>query len=288
LNPLSHPDKVFWPGQGYTKQDLADFYEAIFPKLKPYVHNRMLTMERTPDGMLGQSFYQKEAPKGLPKNTPTKTIHHSNRDVNYILGGSLDTQLAMVNLGSIPIHVWGSRADKERQPDWMVFDLDPSDSTFASAAKAGLLVKESLDHLGLISFPKTSGSRGLHIFVPLKRGPDFDEILTFSRTLCDRLAAAHPDRLTVEARIQNRRDRVYLDSMRNGFGATIVSPYSVRRREKAPYSMPLTWKEVKPTLDPTIFNLGNYQMRLTTPDPWQGFFEARQSIQSAAKSLDKI
>src|SRR5579871_2459311 len=105
MKPLSHPDKVFWPDEGYTKQDLADFYQAVFPRLRPYVDDRMLTMERSPDGMRGQTFYQKEAPKGLPADTPTKTIRHANRDVHYILGGLLETQLAMVNLGSIPIHV---------------------------------------------------------------------------------------------------------------------------------------------------------------------------------------
>lgn len=288
MKPISNPDKLYWSDDGITKQDLADFYAAVFPKLKPYVEDRMLTMERSPDGMLGQTFYQKEAPKGLPKDTPTKTIRHSNREVHYMLGGSLETQLAMVNFGSIPIHVWGSRADKERQPDWMVFDLDPSDGEFASSAKAGRLVKESLDHLGLTSFPKTSGSRGLHIFVPLKRGPDFDEVLTFARNLCDRLAAAHPDSLTLEARIQNRGDRVYLDSMRNGFGATVVSPYSVRRRPKAPFSMPLAWKDVKPTLDPSTFNLSTYKKRLSGPDPWADFFRSRQSLKSATTSLARI
>jgi len=284
MTAITHPDKLYWPDDGISKQDLADFYTAVFPKLKPYVVDRMLTMERCPDGMLGQCFYQKEAPKGLP----TKTIRHKNRDVNYIVGGSLETQLAMVNLGSIPVHIWGSRADCERQPDWMVFDLDPSSSEFSSAAKAGLLVKEALDHLGLTSFPKTSGSRGLHIFVPLRRGPDFDEVLAFARTLCDRLAAAHPDTLTVEARIQNRGDRVYLDSMRNGFGATVVSPYSVRRRPKAPFSMPLAWKDVKPTLNPSTFNLSTYKKHLTNHDPWQDFFASRQSLKSAAKSLKSI
>ena len=192
---MTHPDKVYWPDEGYTKQNLADFYTAVFPKLKPYVDARMLSLERCPDGMRGQCFYQKESPKGLP----TTTIHHKNRDVHYALGGSLETQLALVNLGCIPVHVWGSRSDRERQPDWMVFDLDPSTGEFASAAKAGLLVKEALDHLGLTSYPKTSGSRGLHVFVPLRRGPDFDEVLTFARTVCDRLAKAHPDQLTVEA-----------------------------------------------------------------------------------------
>ncbi len=275
---ITHPEKVFWPEEGFTKQDLAEFYEAVFPKLKPYVADRMLTMERCPDGMRGQCFYQKEAPKGLPKGTPTKQIRHANRNVNYVLGGSLETQLALVNLGCIPVHAWGSRAKNERKPDWMVFDLDPGTGEFADAARAGLLVKEALDELNLVSFPKTSGSRGLHVFVPLRVGPDFDEVLAFSRSICERLAAAHPKELTVEQRLEARGDRTYLDWLRNGFGATVVAPYSVRRRPKAPFSMPLRWSEVKPSLDPSTFNLSNYKKRLTKPDPWEKFFQTRQSL----------
>lgn len=275
---ISHPDKIFWPEEGYTKLDLARFYEALFPRLKPYVADRMLSLERCPDGMRGSCFYQKQAPKGLPAGTPTKLIHHEKKDVNYVLGGALETQIALVNLGCIPVHVWGSRSSKPQQPDWMVFDLDPGPGGFADAAKAGLLVKAELDALGLISFPKTSGSRGLHVFVPLKTGPDFDEVRGFASSLCGRLAAEHPDTLTVEARIQARKDRVYLDSFRNGFGATVVAPYSVRRREQAPFSMPLSWKEVKPGLSPAAFNLGNYKKRLAGADPWEGFFESRQRL----------
>ena len=245
-------------------------------------------MERCPDGMRGGCFYQKEAPKGLPSATPTKVIEHQNRDVRYVVGGALETQIALVNLGCIPVHAWGSRAKDPHQPDWMVFDLDPGSGEFSDAAKAGLIVKEALDALHLVSFPKTSGSRGLHVFVPLRAGPDFDEVRSFAAGLCDRLAAAHPQELTVEQRIEARKGRVYLDSFRNGFGATVVAPYSVRRREKAPFSMPLAWKDVKPSLVPSDFNLGNYEKRLDAPDPWKDFFASRQSIKRAVKAVNKI
>jgi bifunctional non-homologous end joining protein LigD len=285
---ISHPDKVFWPEEGYTKLDLARFYANVFPQLKPYVADRLLTMERCPDGMRGGCFYQKEAPKSLPPTTPTKVIQHQNRNVRYVVGGALDTQIALVNLGCIPVHVWGSPAKNPHQPDWVVFDLDPGSGEFSDAARAGLLFKEALDELDLASFPKTSGSRGLHVFVPLRIGPDFEEVLAFAKELCDRLAAAHPKELTVDQRIQARKGRVYLDPFRNGFGATVVSPYSVRRREKAPFSAPLAWKEVKPSLVPSNFNLGNYEKRLAEPDPWKDFFTSRQSIKSAAKAVGKV
>jgi bifunctional non-homologous end joining protein LigD len=280
---ISHPEKVFWPEEGYTKLDLAHFYEAVFPKLKPYVADRMLSLERCPDGMQGQCFYQKQAPKGLPAGTPTKLIEHEKKNVNYVLGGKLETQIALVNFGCIPVHVWGSRAKYPRQPDWMVIDLDPGTGEFPDAAKAGLLVKSALDELGLTSFPKTSGSRGLHVFVPLRVGADFDEVRSFAAGLCDRLAAANPGTLTVEHSIEARKKRVYLDAFRNGYGATVVAPYSVRRRPKAPFSMPLRWEEVKPGLVPSGFNLGNYKKRLAGDDPWEGFFELRQSLKSAMK-----
>jgi bifunctional non-homologous end joining protein LigD len=288
LQQLTHPDKVFWPGEGYTKLDLARFYAAVFPRLQPYVADRLLTMERCPDGMSGQCFYQKEAPKGMPAGTPTKAIHHQDHIVHYVVGGLLETEIALVNLGCIPVHVWGSCASHPHQPDWVVFDIDPGSGEFADAAKAGLLLKGALEALDLVSFPKTSGSRGMHVFLPIHVGPDFDEVLSFAEEFGKRLAAAHPDTLTVEQRLETRRGRVYLDPFRNAFGATVVAPYSVRRREKAPFSMPLRWPDVKPSLDPSRFNLGNFEKHLAGSDPWQSFFRKRQSLAEAVKALHRI
>jgi len=275
---ITHPDKIFWPDEGYTKLDVARFYEDVFPRLQPYVDDRLLTMERCPDGMRGECFYQKKAPKGMPVGTPTKLIHHESGDVNYVVGGSLETQIALVNFGCIPVHVWGSRAEHPDKPDWMVFDLDPGSGKFADSANAGLLFKQALDEIGLASFPKTSGSRGLHVFVPLRVGPSFDQVRDFATKLCERLAAEHPDTLTMEQRIAARKGRVFLDAMRNSFGATVAAPYSVRRRPKASFSMPLHWKDVKPGLDPSEFNLGNYKKHLDQADAWKDFFKHRQSL----------
>jgi bifunctional non-homologous end joining protein LigD len=244
-------------------------------------------MERCPDGMLGGCFYQKEKPKGMPASTPTKMIRHQNRNVNYVVGGSLETQIALVNLGCIPVHVWASRASHPHQPDWVVFDVDPGSGKFADAAEAGLLVKSALDELDLVSFPKTSGSRGLHVFLPIRLGPEYDQVLPFAKEICERLAAAHPKELTVEQRIEARKERVYLDAFRNGFGATVVAPYSVRRREKAPFSMPLRWPQVKPSLVPSDFNLGNYEKWLAAPDPWEDFFDSRQSLKEAMAASNR-
>lgn len=288
---VSNPDKVFWPEEGYTKGNLADFYREVFPLLKPFVEGRILTLERCPDGMSGTCFYQKEKPDSMPAGTPTKRISNSSgarKSTNYVVGGLVATQIAMVNLGCIPIHVTGSRASNFPKPDWICFDLDPGTGKFSDAAKAGLMVKEALDALDLESFPKTSGSRGLHVFVPIRVGPTADEILKFAEGLCARLAGDHPKELTVERAIADRGDRVYLDPFRNGAVQTVVTPYSVRRKTHAPFSMPLSWSEVKPSLDPTTFNLGNFRERLKRKDPWGNFFESRQNFAAASKRLNKM
>jgi bifunctional non-homologous end joining protein LigD len=288
---ISHPEKIFWPAEGYTKLDLAEYYSAVFPKLRPYMQDHILSLERCPDGMKGQCFYQKEKPKSMPPGTPTKRIRHaggSNESTNYVVAGSLETQLALVNLGCIAVHVMAGRASAPRRPDWLCFDLDPSTGKFADAARAALQVKETLDALKLDSYPKTSGSRGMHVFVPLRSGPDADEVLEFARAFVARVAASNPKELTVEHAIAARGQRVYLDPFRNGFGQTVVAPYSARRLDRAPFSTPLAWSEVKTTLDPATFNLGNFRKRLKAKDPWADFFRNRQSLKDAAKSLKKL
>jgi bifunctional non-homologous end joining protein LigD len=288
---VSNPDKFFWPDEGYTKGNLADFYREVFPLLKAFVEDRILTLERCPDGMRGNCFYQKEKPESMPASTPTKRLANvsgSRKSTNYVVGGRLETQIAMVNLGCIPIHVTGSRASNFPKPDWICFDLDPGTGKFSDAAEAGLIVKEALDALELESFPKTSGSRGLHVFVPIRIGPSADDVLRFAEKLVARLAADHPKELTVERAIADRGERVYLDPFRNGAVQTVVTPYSVRRRAHAPFSMPLAWAEVKPSLDPATFNLGNFRERLKRKDPWANFFASRQNFAAALKRLNKL
>jgi bifunctional non-homologous end joining protein LigD len=288
---LSNPGKLFWPEEGYTKLDLAEYYQAIFPKLAPYVKDRILSLERCPDGMRGECFYQKEKPQGMPADTLAKRIRHAGRSAkstNYVVGGSLVTQLALVNLGCIAVHIANSRTETLRQPDWVCFDIDPESGQFADAARTGQHVKEALVNLGLASFAKTSGSRGLHVFVPIRTGPGTDEVLSFAQGFCARVAAAYPEELTVEHSIAARRGRVYLDPFRNGFVQTIVAPFSVRRRPKAPVSTPLEWSEVKPTLNPSDFNIGNFAARMKRADPWEDFFHSRQAIKNVAGMLRKL
>jgi len=288
---LSHPDKLFWPAEGYTKRDLANFYRGVFPLLRPYVQDRILTLERCPDGLQGQCFYQKEMPKGMPSHTPTKRIMNvsgKRKSTNYILGGSLETQIALVNLGCIAVHVTGSRGKTFPKPDWICFDLDPASGRFRDAAEAGCLLRELLDRLELPSFPKTSGSRGLHVFVPIRIGPTADEVLQFAVRTVAVLAAAHPKLLTTEHAIAARGKRVYLDPFRNGSVQTVASPYSVRRKPQAPVSTPLAWKEVEGSVDPSEFNLKSFAARQNRTDPWASFFASQQNLKVARSALERL
>ncbi len=288
LPPVTHPDKVFWPTEGYTKLDLANFYDAVFPHLAPFVKDRLLSLERCPDGMRGECFYQREAPREMPPGTRTKRVRDEKGFTNYVVAGTRATQRALVSLGCIAVHVWSSRAQDPSRPDWVCFDLDPTSGEFADAARAGLMVKEGLDALGVVSYPKTSGSRGLHVFVPIRVGPDVKVVLDFAEAFVRRLAAAHPQDLTVEPHLAARRGRVYLDPFRNAFAQTVVAPYSVRRRPKAPVSTPLAWSEVSPTLVPSDFNLGTFAARLRSHHPWKDFFQRRQSLEAVLKTVRRL
>jgi len=284
---VSHQDKVFWPDEGLTKLDLVRFYDFVFPRLAPYVRDRLLALERCPDGMCGPCFFQKEEPIGMPPRTPTKRITHlvEMKVTNSVVGGKRETQLALANLGCIAVHVWGSRARSPRKPDWICFDLDPDSGMFAEAVAAALHVREVLEALGLFSYPKTSGGRGIHVFVPLRPGPDVDEVRGFAASLAQRLARIYPKELTVEGRIAKRRGRVFIDTGRNGFGQTVVAPYSVRRRPKAPVSTPLDWTEVVPSLRPETYTMTNFSKRIGQQDPWADFFRHRQSIRAAIRAV---
>jgi bifunctional non-homologous end joining protein LigD len=264
------------------------FYMEVFERLQPYLADRLLSLERCPDGMAGECFYQKEKPPGMPADTPTQKVRHEKGTTNYVVGGRLATQLALVNLGCISIHVWNARKDAPRKPDWVCFDLDPDSGKFADAARAGRRVKDALDALDLVSFPKTSGKKGLHVFVPIRPGPDSDQVREFAEGLGHRLAQAFPNELTMESRIAARKGRVYLDPFRNGFAQTVVSPLCVRRAPKAPVSTPLDWSEVDPGLAPADFNLSNFGERLARKDPWRDFFKSRQSLAGALKALKSL
>jgi len=277
---ISNPEKLWWPDEKISKIDVAKFYDAISGSILPWLKGRPLTAERCPDGMSGPCFFQKNFESGLPAGVPTVPIPTENarKMVHYVIGGSRRALLAMVNLGCIAVHVMNCRKDALARPDWVAFDLDPGSGKFADAAKAGKILLEVLEALGVRSYPKTSGSRGLHVFVPLRRGPTQDEVRAFAASVGKILAKKAPQLVTVEMSKAKRRGRVFADALRNAFGQTIVSPYSVRRRPLAPISTPLDWSEVDPKLEPSVFNIRTFEQRLSGPNPWADFWKRRQRL----------
>lgn len=276
---ITNPDKLFWPDDGLTKLDLAQFYSRISSQILPWMKGRAVTLERCPEGMRKTCFFQKQAPANLPPDVPTVAIHAptADRDIDYIVGGTRKTLLTLVNLGCIAMHVMDSRIDQLDKPDWLAFDLDPADG-FPSAARAALLLRDRLEDHGLESFVKTSGGRGLHVFVPLRRGATQDQVRAYAAAIAGEMAAGHPALVTVESRKARRRAPVYLDVMRNAAGQTVVPPFSVRWRPRAPVSMPLDWDEVSPRLDPAVFTIRTAERRMGAKAPWSSFFGRRQTL----------
>jgi bifunctional non-homologous end joining protein LigD len=277
---ITHPDKIWWPEEGITKLDVARFYADIAPRLVPWMASRPLTAERCPDGMRGECFFQKNFAAGLPADVPTEPIaaETAGRTVRYVIGGSRKTLLALVNLGCIAVHVMNCRTGSLERPDWLAFDLDPGSGRFADAARAGRLLHRILDDLELRSYPKTSGGRGLHVLVPLRQGPTQDAVRAFATDVGHMMAERAPVLVTVAMSKAQRRGRVFADALRNAFGQTIVAPYSVRRRPRAPVSTPLDWKEVDPKLDPARYNIRTIGERLAGVDPWADFWKHRQRL----------
>ncbi len=271
---VSNADKVWFPDEGITKGDVARFYDAIAPRILPWLRDRPLTAERCPDGMRGQCFYQKDFPLDKPPaDVPRLTLRAAStgRDVHYLVGGTKRALLAMVNLGCIAMHVMNARAAHPRQPDWLAFDLDPTSGEFADAAHAGLALRRVLDETRLPSYPKTSGSRGLHVFVPLRSGQAGARVVAFATAVGTELARREPKLVTVTHAKSARRGRVYADPFRNSYTQTIVAPYSVRRRPGATVSTPLAWDEVSARLDPSRFAIRTFEKRVGRGDPWEGF-----------------
>jgi bifunctional non-homologous end joining protein LigD len=187
-----------------------------------------------------------------------------------------------VNLGCIPIHVMNCRTAALDQADWLAFDLDPGSGRFADAAKVGQLLREVLEERGLRGYAKTSGGRGLHVLIPLRRGPTQSEVRAAAQALGQAVAERAPRLATVAMAKADRRGRVFLDALRNAFGQTIAAPYSVRRRPRAPVSMPLAWDEVDPSLDPAAFNIRTVERRLAGRDPWTDIWQNRQRLPDIA------
>ena len=288
---LSNLDKPFWSEEGITKGDLVAYYRDVAEALVPHLRGRPFTMKRYPDGWQGKSFFQKNAPSHMPDwieraPFPASTRDGEKRIIEYAVVNDELALLWMANMGCIDLHTWASRVDRPERPDWVMFDLDPSEgSSFEEVIEVARLVKATLDLLELESFPKTSGSRGIHVLVPIARRHSFEEVREFAGIVAGALARAHPGLATTEWAKEKRRG-VLVDANQNGPGRTNASVYSVRPRAGAPVSTPLRWEEVVSGLDPTSFTMDAVLDRVSRyGDLAAGALGGKQSLKAALKSL---
>jgi bifunctional non-homologous end joining protein LigD len=290
---LSNLDKVFWPEEGITKGDLIDYYRAVASALLPHLRERPFTMRRYPDGAFGKAFFQKDAPSHMPDWIPTYRVQVSTREsprklrwIRAPIVNDEDALLWMVNMGCIDMNVWYSRVDRPDRPDFVLFDLDPSqDVGFQETVEVALLVKAALDALGLVSFPKTSSADGMHILVPCERRYAYDDTREFAEIVAGAIARTNQGLATTQWSKAKRRG-VLIDANQNGEGKTIASAYSVRPRAGAPVSTPLRWDEVNNKLDPLAFTMNVALDRISKHgDLFEGVLTTRQRLDKALNSL---
>ena len=247
--PLTHLERVYWPGEGYTKGDLARYYYEAADYILPYLKDRPLIMKRYPGGVEGPYFHQhdvNEAPSFV-RTVPLEVEDGGGHEVDYVVGDNLATLLYMANLGAIERHPWHSRVRSLEHPDWFVFDLDPSEGVeFETICDVAVTTRDVLARIGLESYPKTSGSRGIHVYVPVEAKYDYGSIAELAEQVATVVARERSEAATVERSKRKRGERmIYVDHMQNARGKSVVAPYSVRPKPGATVSAPLEWKEVE-------------------------------------------
>ena len=256
---LSSAERVLFPEDGITKSDLFDYYGAVAPVLVPHLRDRPFTMKRYREGIAGDGFFQKQAPKGTPRWIRTRQFQTFPREgeprlVDFPLVNSREALLWMVQMHCIDMNAWYSRVDKPHRPDYVVFDLDPPDGGFPLSVRVAHLVRDALEQLGLASYAKTSGADGIHVLVPITRRSTFEETYEFAERVSRSLEERHPGVVTTEW-LKRKRSGVLVDHRQNGWGKTIASVYSVRPRPGAPVSTPLRWEELTEDVTPRRFGM---------------------------------
>ena len=256
---LSSADRVLFPEDGITKGDLFAYYDRVAPFILPHLRDRPFTMKRYREGIAGDGFFQKQAPKGMPSSIPTRrfTTHPREggaREVDFPLVNSKEALLWMVQMHCIDMNAWYSRVDKPDRPDYVVFDLDPPDGEYALAIEVAHLIRELLDELELPGYVKTSGADGIHVLAPIQRRASFEDTYAFAEAASRLLEQRHPGKVTTEW-LKKKRSGVLVDHRQNGAGKTIASAYSVRPKPGAPVSTPLRWEELTPEVRPRDFTM---------------------------------
>lgn len=284
---ITHPEKVLFPADGITKQDLAAYYEMIAPHMLPHVVGRPVTLERFHRGIGEKGIFQKNVVRGFPEWLERVEVAKKDGSVHHPVVRDVRGLLWLANQNSITPHVWTSRAPKLMKPDIMIFDLDPSEADNRRLGDAALLLRDLLAELGLESWVKTSGSRGLHIAVPLDGRTGYDRVAGVAHRIGELLVARDPGNLTREFYKKNRGGRILVDTGRNEYSATFAATYAVRPRPGAPVSAPCRWREIEDgSVTPTKFTLRNMAVRVRdVGDLWAGLLESRHSVARVAARL---
>src|SRR6266478_6432715 len=288
---FSNLDKVFWPEEGYTKGDLIEYYRSMAPWLLPYLKDRPVVLTRYPDGINGKSFYQKDAPGFVPDWIQTIPIwsEDTQRDINYFVCNDVESLVYLVNLGTIPLHIWGSCITDLTKPDWCLIDLDPKDAPFAHVITLAKTMRKLCEEVEMPAFIKTTGKSGLHIMLPLGRQLTYAQCLQlailFSRLVTDQ----HPDIATTARTISKREGKVYVDAFQNRAGQLMVAPYSVRPSPGAPVSMPIEWDEVNGKLHNSNFTIANALKRMQKlgHDPLVKVLDVKPKLMGVLARLNK-
>src|SRR5438105_9985791 len=278
---ISNPDKVLFPDGGITKGDLVDYSLRIRGRMLPQVRDRPLHMNRYPSGIGGIAIQQKRVPESFPPWLTRVTVDlHRRCTITHAVIDNSATLVSRANYTTVTAHVWLSRSPAPSQPDLLIFDLDPSDDDFRLVRTTALHLKTMLEELQLVPFVKTTGSRGLHVVVPVTVGPSFEAVHIFADHVAQRLAAADPDHLTTEFIKQKREGRLFIDVNRNAYAQTVVAPYAVRARRHAPVALPIGWADVESdTLRPDGFTIATvWDWLRDHVDPWTSMGESRRPI----------
>jgi bifunctional non-homologous end joining protein LigD len=286
---VTHPDRVLFPEDGITKQDLAEYYAAMAPLMVPHLRGRPLMLQRFPNGIDRPGFMQKDASR-LPDWVHRVEVRKEGGTVVHAIADEPATLVHVANQSCVTVHAWLSRVGHLEAPDQLMFDLDPSTEGFGQVRDAALAVRDLLDELHLPAYVKTTGSRGLHVVSPLDGGAGIEEVRGFARDVAEVLVARMPSALTVEWSKERRQGRLYVDILRNGYAQTAVAPYSVRPLRGAPVAVPLRWEE----LDEPGFDVRGHTLRSVPDrvrregDPWAGMERHARSLEEPRRRLGRV
>jgi len=277
---LTSLDRVYWPTQKLTKFDLLSYYLNVSAYIMPYLKDRPAILQRYPRGIKAPMFFQQDTSTAPSFIKTVKLVNQEGREVNYSVYTTVGSLLHFANLGTIEQHPWHSTLKHLDKPDYVMLDLDPKQAPWENVLKVALVCKEVLDELGLPGFPKTSGSSGIHVYLPLKPKYDYRKVAAIADGLAAEVARRVPKIATIQRSLAKRqKQQVYVDAMQNARGKTIAAAYSARAREGATVSMPLTWKQIEKGIKISDFTIKNLPALIKKHgDAWSNFFDSRQSL----------